>query len=121
MTPEELKARTADFAKRVAIAVRPLFARAEARHAVGQLARASSSAAANYRAARLGRSHAEFTAKLGIALEEADEAAFWLEHLTATGIAGGDEFASLTAEARELAAIFGAARRTAQARERGRR
>jgi four helix bundle protein len=48
-----------------------------------QLAKAASSAAANYRAAQRARSRAEFISKLSIALEEFDESAFWLEFLPA--------------------------------------
>jgi four helix bundle protein len=39
----------------------------------GQYLDASTSVAANYRAARHGRSYEEFTAKLGVVSEEADE------------------------------------------------
>jgi 23S rRNA-intervening sequence protein len=41
-----------------------------------QLAKAASSAAANYRAAQRARSRAEFISKLSISLEEIDESAF---------------------------------------------
>jgi len=41
-----------------------------------QLAKAASSAAANYRAAQRSRSRADFISKLSIALEEIDETAF---------------------------------------------
>jgi four helix bundle protein len=46
-----------------------------------QLLRCSTSVGANYRAARRGRSRAEFIAKMGIVEEEADEAVYWLELL----------------------------------------
>ncbi|HQF57484.1 MAG TPA: four helix bundle protein [Candidatus Magasanikbacteria bacterium] len=41
-----------------------------------QLIRSGTSVGANYRAACRGRSSAEFIAKLGIVIEEADESAF---------------------------------------------
>ena len=44
-----------------------------------QLTRSASSVGANYRAARRGRSKAEYLAKLGTVEEEADESAYWLE------------------------------------------
>lgn len=44
-----------------------------------QLIKAVTSAAANYRAARRGRSRKEWYAKLCIATEEMDEGLFWLE------------------------------------------
>jgi len=46
------------------------------------LSRAATGVAANYRAACRSRSDAEFAARIGIVLEEADESAFWLEILT---------------------------------------
>ena len=44
-----------------------------AQRIAGQLLDASTSVAANYRAARRGRSHREFTAKIGLVSEESDE------------------------------------------------
>jgi four helix bundle protein len=46
---------------------------------LGQLSRAAASVAANDRAACVARSHAEFTAKIGLALEECDESVYWLQ------------------------------------------
>jgi four helix bundle protein len=43
-----------------------------------QLAKSSSSAAANYRAVRRSRSKNEFFAKLSIVIEELDETEFWI-------------------------------------------
>jgi four helix bundle protein len=112
MTPQELRQRLADLAARVARMSRPLVADPMARHPATQLARAAASAAANYRAATLARSHAEFTAKIGIALEEADETVFWLEHLRRAGLVTEDTVAASLQESLEMAAILGAARRT---------
>lgn len=52
-----------------------------------QVLRAGTSVAANYRAACRSRSKAEFIAKIGVVVEEADETTFWLELLVDTGIA----------------------------------
>jgi four helix bundle protein len=111
MVPQELRDRTAEQARRVAIFARTLLDEAATRDSALQLMRAASSAAANYRAATRARSHAEFTAKIGVALEEADEAVFWLAHLQGIGITIGalDE---LHQEALEIVAILAAARRT---------
>jgi len=49
-----------------------------------QLLRSGTSVGANYRAVCRSRSKAEFIAKLGIVVEEADESAFWLELLIET-------------------------------------
>jgi four helix bundle protein len=57
----------------------------------------------NYRAARRGRSRAEFQAKLGTVYEEADECVDHLEYLRDTRIR---DDAALLQEARELAKIF---------------
>ena len=51
-----------------------------------QLVRCGTSVGANYRAACRGRSKAEFIAKLGIVLEEADESEFWLELIIDGGL-----------------------------------
>jgi four helix bundle protein len=57
----------------------------------------------NYRAARRGRSRAEFQAKLGTVFEEADECVDHLEYLKDANISHDD---ALLQEARELAKIF---------------
>ena len=76
---EELKQRTKRFALNVLAVVRTLPATDEARDVGGQLRRAATGAASNYRATCRSRSDAEFVAKIGNALEEADESGFWLE------------------------------------------
>ena len=65
----------------------------------------------NYRAARRGRSRAEFRAKLGTVFEEADECVDCLEYFRDASISHD---AALIEEARELAAIFAASVRTAR-------
>jgi len=79
-----------------------------------QLLRAATSAGANYRAAGRARSKAEFVAKIGIVVEEADETIFWLECLMESGIVKPDLLRDLLAEANELVAIFAASQRTAR-------
>jgi four helix bundle protein len=73
MDPSEMKRRTKEFAKRVINLCRNLPKTEAGRLIRNQLFRAGTSVGANYRAACRGRSKAEFIAKLGIALEEADE------------------------------------------------
>jgi four helix bundle protein len=72
--------------------------------------------AANYRAACRARTKAEFIAKVGVVLEESDEAVLWLELLTESGILQGNKTESLLRVAKELTAIFTASRRTARER-----
>ncbi|TAK17890.1 MAG: four helix bundle protein [Acidobacteria bacterium] len=78
-----------------------------------QLIRSATSTAANYRAAGQSRSHAEFRSRLATVLEEADECIHWLEFSRNAGLTQGPELERLHREAKELAAIFGASRRTA--------
>ena len=61
---------------------------------------------ANYRAACRARSKAEFIAKLGIVLEEADETVFWLELLLDGDIVKPERLDALVKEGKELTSIF---------------
>ncbi len=67
-----------------------------------QVLRSSTSMAANYRAAGRARSKAEFIAKLGIVIEEADETVFWLELLRDSGIIKPAKLESMLSEANQL-------------------
>ena len=79
-----------------------------------QLIRSSCSVAANYRAACRARSKADFTKKIGLVEEEADETIFWLEMLVESGRIGIRELGSIIEESRQLAAIFAASHKTAR-------
>jgi len=70
--------------------------------------------AANYRAVCRSRSKAEFVAKMGVVVEEADETVFWQELLVETGIVSQARMEGLLIEANELLAIFAASQRTAK-------
>jgi four helix bundle protein len=83
----------------------------------GQLIDAATSAAMNYRAAGRGRSHKEFTAKLGLVAEEADESVGWLELIAQVELARGSELDWLLGESKELTAIFGSGYATAKEKE----
>ncbi|WP_262502139.1 four helix bundle protein [Pontibacter akesuensis] len=78
-----------------------------------QLLRAATSVAANYRAACRARSSAEFAAKIGIVLEEADESLFWLEMLEESQIIAAHKLVQLKQEAAELTAILTSIRKSA--------
>ncbi|MBI4493621.1 MAG: four helix bundle protein [Chloroflexi bacterium] len=101
-----MKRRTKEFAKQVIFLCRELPGTVEARLIQNQLFRSATSVGANYRAACRARSRAEFIAKLGIALEEADETLYWLEILAETRMLKSDLLPSLTKEADELVAMF---------------
>ena len=81
-----------------------------------QLLRAGTSVAANYRAVGRARSKAEFVAKMGVVVEEADETVFWLEMLADTSIVRRELVQDVLNEANELLAIFAASHQTARAR-----
>ncbi len=81
MNPDAMKRRMRRFANSVIDFVESLPEGAATRVIGHQLIRCSTSVGANYRAACLGRSRADFIAKLKIAEEEADECRYWLELL----------------------------------------
>jgi four helix bundle protein len=103
---DDLKARTKHFALRILRLYRALPFNQEARILGKQLLRSGTSVGANYRSACRARSRAEFIAKPGIVLEEADETVFWLELLLEAGIVGRERLEPLVKEANELTSIF---------------
>ena len=113
MTPKELRARTKRFAVDVIRPSRELPTTLDGRTVGGQLLRAATSVAANCRSACRGRSRAEFVAKLGIVLEEA-ESLLWLELVLEANITSGPKVERLLKEADELTAIFTSSVKTAQ-------
>jgi len=88
--PEALRDRTKKFAMPVIRLFQHLPRSTEAQVLGEQLLRAATSAGANYRAAGRARSKAEFVAKIGIVVEEADETIFWLECPMESGIVKPD-------------------------------
>jgi four helix bundle protein len=115
---EELKARTRRFAIAILDFVDTLPRTASGDAVARQLARAGLGIAGNYRAACRGRSHTEFTARLGVVLEEADETELWLEICAARTMGDGKRRPWLLDESRQLRAIFSKACMTARANER---
>ena len=111
---EALKKRTKAFALRILRWYRSLPRTNDARILGTQLLRAGTSIGANYRAAVRARSRAEFVAKLGIVLEEADETVFWLELIQESKFFPTDRLTDLLKEANELVSIFVASLRTAK-------
>jgi four helix bundle protein len=111
---EELRTRTKQFALRIIRLFRHLPHTTEAQVLGKQLLRSGTSVGANYRAAGRGRSKAEFIAKMGIVVEEADETVFWIECLIESGIVKPDLLNDILCEANELVAIFAASQKTAR-------
>jgi four helix bundle protein len=116
---DELQERVERFADAVIALVQGLPDGLTPRRLGGQLLDAGTSVAANYRAARKGKSYADFTAKVGTVSEEADEAVYWLTRLRNAGIHAAQPLEPLLAEAVELSRIFSAMARTTR-RRRGR-
>lgn len=110
----ELRDRTKRFALRVLKLCDSLPKTDAARTIRRQLLRSGTSVAANYRAVGRARSQAEFVARMGVVVEEADESVFWLELLVDGGIVPKMRLDDLLAEANELVSIFVASQKTAK-------
>jgi four helix bundle protein len=112
----DLRDRTKQFALRI-LKVCDSLPTTEAARTIGrQLLRSGTSVAANYRAAGRARSRAEFVAKMGVVVEEADESVFWLDLLVESGMMAKPRLNELVAEANELVSIFVASQKTARGR-----
>jgi four helix bundle protein len=116
MTAAELRGRLAVFASDIAKFAAPLLERPVTYDAARQLIRSSASAADHHRAAGRARSHAEFTAKIGVALDEADETRSWLDYLHRTEFVPAARLKPFRAEAEELVAILSKSHSTARTR-----
>jgi four helix bundle protein len=116
MNEDDLKRRTKQFALRTMKLVAALPNTVAGRAIGSQLVWAGTSVGANYRAACRARSKAEFAAKLGIVVEEADECAYWLELIIEGELLKRSRIEPPLAEARELVAIMVRSRRTVQGR-----
>jgi len=111
---EEMKRRTNAFAAGIVRLTRTVPKTTESRVIMHQLLRSGTSVGANYRAACLARSRADFTSKLGIVIEEADESHYWMGLMVETGMCRHDAVTSLMREAAELTSIFIASVKTAR-------
>ena len=114
MTKDELQARTLAFGT----AIRHLCLRVrnqpDGRNIATQLLDCATSVGANYRSACRGRSRAEFIAKLGVVVEESDEAVYWLELIGKSGLLSEPDVAELLDEAKQLRAMFATSYGTAR-------
>ena len=102
----DLKKRTMNFAVAVSDLCELFPNTMKGRHVAGQLFRAGTAVAANYRAACRGKSKPDFIAKLGTVIEEADESGFWLEFAVAARLLKPETARALRVESGELVAIF---------------
>lgn len=111
---DELQARTKIFAVEAVKFCRTIEELSETRRLKSQLAAAATSVGANYRAARRARSHAEFTAKIGLVAEEADESEYWLSLALELELGAAEKAKALHEESVELMKIFGKSSGTAR-------
>jgi four helix bundle protein len=114
----DFRRRTFDLALRVVRLVEALPDNGICRTLGNQLLRSGTSIGANSRAAKRGRSRAEFIAKMGIVEEEADETLYWLELLVAAGKIPTKKVESLFQEVNEILSITVASIKTARTQKR---
>ena len=112
----DLRQRTKDFGLRIIRMWKSLPNTAVANVLGKQLLRSATSVAANYRAACIAKSEADFYNKIKICQEEADESILWIEYLIEGEILPETKLSSLLDEARQLATIMTASSLTVQKR-----
>jgi len=78
-----------------------------------QLLHCGTSIGANVAEAQRGQSHADFTAKMSIALKEANETLYWLKLLYRTDYLNQSQYTSMNADIQELLGLLTAICRTA--------
>ncbi len=115
MSKEELLERLESLSLEVLSITKPLLRNVETRDMAVQVRRSVTGAFANYGAACVGRSHADFASKLGVALDEMDETKRWLRLLGRAGLLTAD---GQLQEASELRAILSASHLTAKRNQR---
>jgi four helix bundle protein len=115
---DALQERAMRFAVDVCTLIKPLPSTEPGPTVKHQLAKSSTSVAMNYRSSRRGRSHAEFTSRIGIVADEADESLGWPQFIDRAKLTSSPELARLIQEAGELRAIFAASAGTARHRQR---
>jgi four helix bundle protein len=104
---ERLKKRTMQFAHDVCALIKRIPMEEPGPTVRHQLAKSSTSVAFNYRASCRARSHAEFTAKIGLVSEESDESLGWLEFTADQKLmSDGTELCRLIDEARSCGQYF---------------
>lgn len=115
MDKVELKRRTQKFAIDIIKFVEKLPSGRSINVLSNQLLRSSTSIGANYRSACRGKSTADFSNKIVIVEEEADESVYWLELMEGSALIDVALIVPLKKEANELTAIFTAIGKTMKA------
>ncbi len=111
---EELRNRTLRYALRIVRYCKKLPDNWVEREIGKQLLRAGMGVTGNYWSCCRGRSDKEFIAKLGVAVDEADESVLWLTLIVQAPIAEDLETKSLLGEGREIRAILSKSHKTAK-------
>ena len=114
MDARELRERTLEFGLRIVRLCQYLQGHPVAEVLGKQLLRCGTSVGANYRAACLAKSPADFVSKVKICEEESDEAIYWLELLMRSGEVDAARLKPLQDEAAELRNIMSASAITAR-------
>jgi four helix bundle protein len=110
----DLRKRTFDYARRI-IRLYSSLGNKPLEQVIGkQSLRSGTSIGANYREAYRSRSKAEFIAKIGDCLKEAEETQYWLELMQAEEIIAANRLNDLIKETNELIAIFVSSMNTAK-------
>jgi four helix bundle protein len=116
MSKNDLKMRTKELAHRCVKLGLALPKTDLGNHVRKQLIKCSTSVAANYRAACVAQSKADFVSKLSIVVEETDESCFWMEFIIEEKLLSKNQVSSLIEEGKELTAIFIKSRKTTKNR-----
>ncbi len=111
---DELRNRTLRYALRILALCRRIPDAWESHEVGRQLLRAGMGVAGNYWSACRARSAREFVAKLGVAVDEADESVLWLTAFIESGMRDDAETKSVLAEGQEIRAILSKSHKTAR-------
>ena len=111
---DELRQRTLRYTLQILAFCRDIPDRWEARELGRQLLRAGMGVSGNYWSACRGRSDREFIAKLGVAVDEAEESVLWLTVFIQSGLRNDVSARDSLQEGTEIRAILSASHRTAR-------
>ena len=111
---EELRQRTFRYVLRIIALCRRLPDEWIEREIGKQLLRAGMGVTGNYWSSCRGRSTKEFIAKLGVAVDEADESVLWLTSMIQSGLRDDLETKSLAGEGQQIRAILSKSHKTAR-------
>ena len=118
MDAKKLKERTERFSEQVVTFCAPLLVSVEAKDIARQLLRAGTAVDSNYGSAQRARTHKEFTAKIGVVLDEVSESLGWLTLLKSSKLVPLTAFFhALHQKSDELTRIFAKSYQTAKLKE----